>query len=621
MYRWARGVWSTLSQTEKQALYRPRIKSTIFEDVLAGRWRPPATLIPARLTHEEDLALRQWDRPLSRLWMHEDHVEAFLSREKMYGLEVPVGYGGCGFSPYLHARLLSRIASVDRSGRWIHQIMVPNSLGPAQLLLRYGTEKQRMVLLPDIASGEKIPCFALTGPHNGSDAAAMPITGRVEERAGVVGIRFSCEKRWITLAPIARLLGVAVRVEGHGICLLLIDRSQLSEEEKERIEIRWHRPIGSKFPNGHVKIDDLWVSRDNGVIGGADGMGRGWTMLMECLQHGRGISLPSVSLGGVSAMVWRGTFYALTRRQFQKPLVALYGVQRLMAENAMIWIAMKALQEYYHAGLVDGDRSSAFSALMKWVMTDLNRTVVLNTMDLFAGKGITTGEKNPILHHYLQTPIGITVEGSNTLNRHVIVPVQALFENHPHFPMLCQALEDDDASRFYQTIRGWAVDLARHAPTAPFSERSALVWDQFYLLCHGPALRKRQDLTRGLADRLAGQVLQNAIEWFAHHQSVLRSWSAPALRYIRHRYGHRGDDDGLSRPEAVSAAAEIFLRDRAVRDLLEEDILFPDDDPLIEIRNRWDQSGTHQRDSFSETIPVSLMERVIGVDSYERAEE
>ena len=177
MYRWARGVWSTLSQTEKQALYRPRIKSTIFEDVLAGRWRPPATLIPARLTHEEDLALRQWDRPLSRLWMHEDHVEAFLSREKMYGLEVPVGYGGCGFSPYLHARLLSRIASVDRSGRWIHQIMVPNSLGPAQLLLRYGTEKQRMVLLPDIASGEKIPCFALTGPHNGSDAAAMPITG------------------------------------------------------------------------------------------------------------------------------------------------------------------------------------------------------------------------------------------------------------------------------------------------------------------------------------------------------------------------------------------------------------------------------------------------------------
>ena len=621
LYRWAIKVWKQLSVTEKEALLRPfPTKFSFIGNLLSGKKNP--LLRPVELNKNESEQIHNWSQQLLVNLKDDLKMESFLSKEKMYGLEIPTKYGGLGYSPYFHSRWLTRIASVDRSGKWIHQMMVPNSLGPAQLLLRYGTETQCHSLLPDISDGKKIPCFGLTGPFNGSDASAMPITGKMELRQGRFGIRFSCEKRWITLAPIAQLLGLAIRVQDYGICLLLIDRTKLSEQENQSISVRWHRPIGSSFPNGHIQINDLWVSIDECVIGGKNGLDKGWKMLMECLQHGRGISLPSVSLGSTASLVNQCTWYCLVRRQFKQPLLCIYGVQSLVAENILLWISMKSLNEYYHAILETGEQSSSFSAFMKWIMTEMNRTVVLNSMDIFAGKAITLGDKNPIVHHYLQNPISITVEGSNTLSQHLIVPIQTLFEHHPYFIHLISALEKENSKLFYETIRKWTLDLMQQIP---LSNSSKLVWKQFQLLCYGSQLRKRQDLTKLFANEVAHFYLIESIQWYMTHHPYLRELADPLQEWINHRIQRqkRGLPShwNISRIESIS---HILLKNTKVRHLLEDDILWEKNEPIQKIRDLWINENndigkpiSKRMEIFSNQLSEEIQRSVIDVDSYE----
>lgn len=639
MYRWAQKAFQTLSKTERQALQRTKKQQcSVYGEVVQGRRKQPLLeLLPASLDAKEEHWLEEWKKEAGAIFRSRDDkaIHAYACQKRLYALETPTHYGGAQMSTYLHSRLLTLLASLDRSGRWVHQIMVPNSLGPNQLLLEYGTQEQRERFLPQLSSGEKLASFGLTGPWNGSDAADMPITGRLEKREGVEGLVFSCEKRWITLSPIADLWGLAIRVEGQGITLLLLDRSCLSKEDQQKITVRWHRPLGSNFANGHILIRDLWVPLETSVLGGKEQVGKGWSMLMECLAHGRGVSLPSVGLGSMTSVVWLSTFYSLTRRQFQKPLLAIYGVQSIVAENMILLVLSLALQKYYHACRQHGETSSSFSALMKWTITEYQRKVVQNGMDVFAGKGLTLGDKNPIVHHYLQSPLAITVEGSNTLTSHLIVPVQSIFEHHPFFPRLLRSLDEQSPRDFYRAVGDWSANLAGHAVPALLGDaKSKMVWMQWMLLCQGKKLRDRQDLTRKFAVLLQSVVLEEAVQWFyTHHGARLQLPDRhTVLRFLRNP-----SRDSLSTQE-IDTWALLLLRNSAFREFVEQDLLlnkhetaassFDDDWKYWRIRERWSQRDlkfhhhvtVKELIQFNKDLPEDWIRDIIEVDSYAKNE-
>ena len=247
MYRWAARAWKSLNTVEKQALLRSRVSTPLLP-----AFRPP----PIRLTEAETTLLDTIGQRVGAMKCA-DTMNDVVKEYRLMGIETPTTFGGMGQSPYFHAKLIQRLATVDRDGNWLHRIMVPNSLGPSQLILQHGTEEQKTKYLSRLSIGEKIPCFGLTGPLNGRDAGAMPESGQLID--GGKTIRFSCDKRWITLSPISNLLGIAVRIRDKGITLLLVDTDELSKSDRSKITIYSHDPIGSSFPNGYIEIRDLEV--------------------------------------------------------------------------------------------------------------------------------------------------------------------------------------------------------------------------------------------------------------------------------------------------------------------------------------------------------------------------
>ena len=520
---------------------------------------------------------------------------------KMMGIETPIQNGGMGQSPYFHSKLIQRLATMDRDGNWLHRIMVPNSLGPSQLILQHGTMDQKNKYLSALADGTKTPCFALTGPYNGSDAGAIPETGVIVDGEK---IRFSCEKRWITLSPISNLLGVAVRVRDVGITLVLIDTDEV--DVKDKIRIYRHDPIGSSFPNGYIEIRDIEVPIETAVIGGRDGLGQGWKMLMNCLQHGRGISLPSAALGGTSSVLWHSLFYSSVREQFKTRLIDIYGVQRMLCEITLRWYMSHILNEYYHALTATGHHSSSLSAIMKWTLTSMHREAVLNGMDIFGGKGISMGPKNPIAHYYLQNPISITVEGTNCLTQHVIVPVQSIFEHHPHFVQIVQSLEKDDPREFYSGVGRILVDITGSILKYPFKRSlSSLSLYQYRCLVEGGRLRTRQDLCRTLANLTVAHVMTEAIEWHDSSSPLLKSL---LLKFVQERWLDEKMVVSLSVKEA-QFLSRCVLDNKELMNVLESDLM-EKDPALLRVREFWRKEGHFN-------VPSNLHEDVISVDRYD----
>lgn len=564
-------------------------------------------------------------------------VSSYIGKEKLYGLEIPTEYGGIGGSPRLHARLITFLASLDRTGSWIHRVMVPNSLGPSQLLLKYGTDEQKKKYLPKIASGELIPCFGLTGPWNGSDAGSFDDSATISPDGQTLNI--TCEKRWITLSPEAHLLGLALRVDGK-ITLVMIDRTTLSPNEQKKISVRSHSPIGSQFPNGHIRIHNLNVPLNSSIIGGSDKIGHGWVMLMECLSHGRGISLPSVSDGGSRHLLWHTLMYTLTRQQFGQPLLNIPAVQSMVADMTLRAFLGHVLIEFYHSCLEDNNEdSSALSAVMKWVMTTWHREIVLNGMDIFAGKGITQGLKNPIAHYYLSNPIPITVEGSNTLTQHVIIPIQTLFEHHPVFRNILHGLESNDPKAFYTSILDMIHTVTRHTFFSVFGSHTQRRLSQTALfgslsLLYGQHLRHRQDLSGRLGRYISGSVVLSALEWYEHRdiqhhtgvfpkkrRDMYKHMYAFVDRYFFHTHGSRSMM--YHHPlRDVHETAVFFLDPKHLSTILEKDLSLdhyhPTTRPYVKIRDLWCQSGdTDDLKTFSSSIPKDLQREIIDVDSYE----
>jgi len=455
-----RKVMPTMSDTEREALEAGSVwwDAELFSG--QPHWGRLLRLPRPHLSAEEQAFLDGPTEQLCRLlddWQITHHerdlppeVWDFIRREGFFGLIIPKRYGGKGFSARAHSEVVMKLAS--RSVTAAVTVMVPNSLGPGKLLLGYGTPEQRDRYLPRLASGEEIPCFALTAPDAGSDAGAIPDHGVVchGEWQGerVLGVRINWEKRYITLGPVCTLLGLAFRLydpehllgeeEDRGITLALIPRDIPGVEIGAR-----HVTLDIPFQNGPNRGRDVFVPLSQ-LIGGERHIGNGWRMLVECLSEGRGISLPSLSVGaGKLASRYTGA-YAAIRQQFGMPIGRFEGIEKPLARIAGLTYQMDAARNLTLDGLDLGEKPSVISAIVKYHLTEKYRQCINDAMDIQGGSGICLGPNNPVGRVYQAIPIAITVEGANILTRSMIIFGQGAVRAHPWVLKEFQAAQNPD---------------------------------------------------------------------------------------------------------------------------------------------------------------------------------
>src|SRR5262245_20942026 len=469
-------------------------------------------------------------------------VWSLLKRERFFGMIIPEKYGGLGFSARAHSAVVQKLAS--RSLTAAVTAMVPNSLGPAELLLHYGTAAQREQLLPRLARGEEIPCFALTGPEAGSDAAATQSEGIVcrgtWEGREVLGMRLSWRKRYITLAPVATLIGLAFRLRDpdrllggevdRGITCALVPATLPGIEIGAR-----HDPMGIPFHNGPIVGRDVFVPLDC-IVGGAERAGQGWRMLMECLAAGRSISLPSLSVGGAKLATRLVSAYAMVREQFDTPIGRFEGVEEPLARMAGLTYLMDAARTLTAAAVDAGEKPAVLSAIAKAYLTELLRRVAGDAMDIRAGAAIQRGPRNVLGRVWDAVPVGITVEGANILTRSMIIYGQGAIRCHPFALDEVRAAADGDVAAFDRAFFGHLRHVLRSAarsallglsggrlerdapagPTRRFAQRLSRTSAAFAgvseacMASLGGALKRREMLTGRLADALAWMYLASA---------------------------------------------------------------------------------------------------------------
>jgi acyl-CoA dehydrogenase len=396
------------------------------------------------------------------------HVWQFIKDNGFFGMIIPKQYGGLGFSALAHSEVVMKISS--RSGTAAVSVMVPNSLGPAELLLQYGTEEQKDRYLPRLAKGLEVPCFALTGPDAGSDAGAIPDSGVVchgefNGEKEVLGMKVTWEKRYITLGPVATILGLAFKLydpdgllggeKDLGITLALIPTDTPGVNIGRR-----HFPLDAAFQNGPNSGTDVFIPME-WIIGGREGVGRGWRMLMNCLAAGRSISLPATSTGGAKLAARTSGAYGRIRVQFKTPIGRFEGVEEALARIGGNTYMMDAARTMT-AGAVDLDeKPSVISAIVKYHLTERGRQVINDAMDIHGGKGICLGPRNYLGRNYQHIPVSITVEGANILTRNMIIFGQGAIRCHPYALTEIMAANDSNAARasveFDRALMGHAV--------------------------------------------------------------------------------------------------------------------------------------------------------------------
>lgn len=379
---------------------------------------------------------------------------AYLKEHRFFAMIIKKEYGGLEFSAFAQARVLQKLSGV--SGILAITVGVPNSLGPGELLQHYGTEEQKDHYLPRLARGQEIPCFALTSPEAGSDAGAIPDTGVVcmGEWQGqqVLGMRLSWNKRYITLAPIATVLGLAFKLsdpdhllgeeEDLGITCALIPTHTPGVEIGKR-----HFPLNVPFQNGPTRGKDIFVPIDY-IIGGPKMAGQGWRMLVECLSVGRGITLPSNATGGLKSVAMATGAYAHIRRQFRISIGKMEGIEEPLARIAGNAYVMDAAASLITYGIVLGEKPAVLSAIVKYHCTHRGQRAILDAMDIVGGKGIMLGESNFVARAYQGAPIAITVEGANILTRSMIIFGQGAIRCHPYVLEEMAAAQTNDVNAF-----------------------------------------------------------------------------------------------------------------------------------------------------------------------------
>ncbi|MEO8487219.1 MAG: acyl-CoA dehydrogenase [Betaproteobacteria bacterium] len=458
-----RKVMPAMSQTEREAIEA----GTVWWDgeLFSGKpdWQKLLSLPAPKLDADEQHFLDHEVETLCGMvtdWettnVYRDmppHVWQYVKDKGFLGMIIPSEYGGLGFSAYAHSQVITKLST--RSGSVAVSVLVPNSLGPGELLLHYGTDEQKRHYLPRLAKGIDVPCFALTNPNAGSDAAAIPDYGIVcwGEHAGkrVLGLRVTWDKRYITLGPVATLLGLAFRAydpdhlagdrEDLGITCALIP----THHPGVRIGRR-HMPLNAVFQNGPNSGDGVFIPMD-WVIGGQPMLGRGWRMLMECLAAGRGISLPSSNTGMAKLAVRATGGYARVRTQFRTAIGKFEGIEEPLARMGGNLYMMDATRVLTAMAVDLGEKPAVLSGIAKFNITDRNRMVINDAMDIAGGKGICMGPSNFLGAAYMQMPVSITVEGANILTRSLIIFGQGAIRCHPYVLEEMAAAHEPDAAK------------------------------------------------------------------------------------------------------------------------------------------------------------------------------
>lgn len=457
-----------MSQTEREAL---EAGDTWWDaELFTGKpdWNKLKALPASCLTEEEQAFI---DGPVETLcamlddWdiTHNRHdlpakVWDFIKQNKFCGIIIPKQYGGLEFGDFAHSQIVMKISS--RSTSAAVTVMVPNSLGPAKLLLAYGSEQQKDHYLPRLATGTEIPAFALTGPQAGSDASAMPDTGvlcyQLFEGKEQLGIRLNWEKRYITLGPVATVLGLAFKLfdpehllgdkEALGITVALIPTHTAGISIGKR-----HFPLNSAFLNGPNWGEDVFIPID-WVIGGVEQVGQGWKMLMQCLATGRAISLPALSVGAAKFVCRNSGAYARVRKQFNLAIGEFEGIEEVLARMAGTTYLMDSARQVTCAALDDGHKPSVISAIVKYQLTEGMRRIINDGMDIQGGSGICLGPSNYIGRLYQIIPVGITVEGANILTRTMMIFGQGAVRCHPYVQSEMSALGEADENKGLQAF-------------------------------------------------------------------------------------------------------------------------------------------------------------------------
>ena len=468
VFRIYRKVLPSMSQTEKEALEAGTVwwEGQLFSG--KPRWETLLAYPQPTLTSEEQSFLDNECDTFCRMvsdWettqQHNDlppQAWQYLKDNGFLGMIIPKRYGGREFSAFAHSQVVQKLSTHCSAGAV--SVMVPNSLGPAELLLHYGTEAQKDYYLPRLARGDEIPAFALTNPNAGSDAASIPDFGVVcrgmHEGREVLGMRVTWDKRYITLGPVSTLLGLAFRL--HDPDRLLGDKTDLGitcalvPTNHPGVHIgRRHMPLNAVFQNGPNWGREVFMPLD-WIIGGPAMAGQGWRMLMECLAAGRSISLPSSNTGMAKLAVRATGAYARVRSQFKTAIGKFEGIEEPLARMGGNLYMMDAARTMT-AGAIDlGEKPSVVSAIVKYHVTERGREVVNDAMDILGGKGICLGPNNFMGRAYQQLPIAITVEGANILTRSLIIFGQGAIRCHPYVLAEMRAAQTDDLAAFDKAL-------------------------------------------------------------------------------------------------------------------------------------------------------------------------
>ncbi len=519
-----------------------------------------------RMTNDWDITHVRNDLP-PELW-------DYLKKQKFFGMIIPKEYGGLGFSALAHHKVIQKLASI--SATLSSTVGVPNSLGPAELLLHYGTDEQKKYYLPRLADGREVPCFALTGPTAGSDATSIPDYGIVTEGewngARVLGVKLTFDKRYITLAPVATVIGLAFRLydpnkllgeeADRGITLALIPRDTAGLEIGRR-----HFPLNCAFQNGPVRGKEIFLPLSQ-LIGGEDYVGQGWRMLVECLSVGRAITLPSTSAGASKLAAVVTGAYARIRKQFGLSIGRFEGVEEALARIAGNAYAAAALSQSTAAAVDRGEKPAVPSAIAKYHATEMAREVAKDAMDIHGGKGVILGPMNYMGRGWQAAPISITVEGANIMTRSLMIFGQGAIRCHPWVLKEMQAaqhpdpevrLREFDANLFghigfaiSNAVRSWILGLtAARIGKAPgdaytrryyrklnrYSANLALVADTSMLLLGGK-LKFKEKLSGRLGDVLSQLYISSAM--LKRYEDEGRpAAEQPLLAYAFHDSAHK----------------------------------------------------------------------------------
>src|ERR1700754_3757313 len=651
IFSWARGVLPSMSDTEREALEAGDVWWDA--DLFTGNpdWSKLLAFPQATLTDEEQAFL---DGPVEELcalvddWKatFEDHdlppaAWDLLKREKFFGMIIPKEHGGLGFSAFGHSEVVRKLST--RSSALAGTAMVPNSLGPGELILRFGTREQQSYWLPRLADGREIPCFGLTSPEAGSDAASMIDRGVIckgtFEGREVLGLRLNWHKRYITLGPVATLLGLAFKAydpdhlvgseEDLGITVALIPTHLPGVKIGQR-----HLPAMQVFQNGPNWGHDVFVPLDY-IIGGKERLGQGWKMLMTALAAGRGISLPSLSAAGAAYAARTTGAYARIREQFGISISKFEGIEEPLARIAATAYQLDAARRLTCAALNQGHHPAVISGIMKLHATERMRIAIDDAMDVHGGKAVIDGPQNYLGTYYRAVPVGITVEGANILTRNLIVFGQGAIRAHPYLLEEMNALGEADRAKglddfdkaFWSHVghsfktmfrawgRSWSGGLFAPAPDAGeatrfyrqlsrYSSAFALCAD-VALLTLGGALKRKEMLSARFGDILSELYLLSAalkrwqdegrqsedlaaLEWcmasgfrtienrFAEVLANLPNrFVAAILKFLIQPFGARAIGPS---DLTVHRCAQLILEPSAARDRLTPNLAFVDDD-------------------------------------------